>query len=291
MNQAIIHTRPATPLFMERVRRYDGAHNALLDSLLGEVEAGRAGHAVLLLAGMLDANLGQARDAAANAWANEGAMAGWRNALRLHPIAQFLAPLSADAGDATRRRRILALLSDDILPPDSTIAVQRLHAAMAPIGFVRALKARLHLARQALTQAWQAGRSIAIIGDGQAELAALSGLDTANITLVPDCDAMPDRRFDLILAHHVPDDRAQRDMARAAARVAVHLELGGTLCLSGFVPAHLGMGWQAACLGRAPECHDEAGFAAVAAVAGLSLTHRRDVSNVLIWADLRAPHS
>ena len=275
-------THTSAAFFAPRARVYDGAHNALLDSLLGEVEAGRAGHAVLLLAGMLDASLGQAQD--------ETALTGWRTALRLHPIAQFLAPMAAEAGDAARRRRILAMLAQDSLPPETAIGIQRLHAAMAPIGFVRALQARLMLARQSLTQAWQAGRSVAIIGDSEAEMAALMGLDTANITVAADYADLPEQRFDLILAHALPDDAVQRDMTRAAAHLAPHLELGGTLSMSAFVPAHLGMGWQAACLGRAPYCHDEAGFAAVSAIAGLSLTHRRDVSNALIWADMRAPH-
>lgn len=279
-------THPLRPdAFTAPSPHYDGAHTALLDSLLGEIEAGRAGHAVLLLAGMLDAALANEHEHNAAG----SALCAWRDALRLHPIAQFLAPMAAAEGDHARRRRILALLAQDNVPHEIALGVQRLHAAMAPVGFVRALRARLMLAQQSLTKAWQAGRSIAIIGEGRAEINALCGLDTANITVVADYAELPMRRFDLILAHDLPDDLNQRDMARAGVDLAKHLNPGGTLCLSALAPAHLGLGWQAACLGRAPMCHEEAGLAAVAGVAGLSITHRRDISNVLIWADMHAP--
>lgn len=279
------HTAPFRRPSADQPARGVVAHiEAMLDALMHEVEAGRAGHAVLLLAGMLDAALERA------------AISPWRSALLQHPLYGFLAPLSAQRDQRGDQRRHLATLARSELPAGASTALCRLHAAMAPLGFVQALRARRTLSLHALTPHHNAnatnGRRVAIIGDApdlnQDQLykgwAVTMAADWRDLTTFAQRN---NARFDQVLAPDLADHVAEAALPDVLAALRPTVSSDGVLTLSSFAPSHVGRGWQEALLGRAPQCHSEQAWGRAAQAAGLALHHRRDASNALIWCDLR----
>jgi hypothetical protein len=253
----------------------------LLDQVVTEFEAGRAAGAVLLLAGMLDA---VATDPAE--------VAAWRELIAEHPVSGFIG------------RQSPALLARPAL--DALGAWPRqLHAAVGSLGFVRGLKARRELGARAAEAAWQQGQRIALFECGElGELDRLRGRALDNVVLihrergsaaaiaaahVPPLTILApheaaDQRFDLLLLG--ADDCSATDLALRLTAGAAMLAPGGSLLLSAFAPGHLGAGWQAVCMGRDLNCHDEPSLSAAARSAGLAIVQYRDSSGSLIWAAL-----
>ncbi|HQV02172.1 MULTISPECIES: hypothetical protein [unclassified Novosphingobium] len=258
----------------------------LLDQVVGQFETGRTAEAVLLLAGMLD-----------SAVTGPEAAEAWRRLLAGHPVSRFLG--SSDP-------RLLA----DPDPQGISAWERQLHAAQSQLGFVRGLSTRRELGAKAVETAWQKGQQIALLECGElGELDRLRGLAVDNVTLVQ----RDRRRGEAIAARHAPplrvlnpaeaqglqfdlllataDSLAAADLANQLSAYAGLLTPGASLLISAFVPGHLGAGWQAVCLGRELECHDETSLIAAARAAGLTISPYRDSSGSMIWAVLQSAAS
>lgn len=254
---------------------------ALLDQVVSEFESGRVTGAVLMLAGMLDAVATDSSEVAV-----------CRKQIARHPLRQFL-------GHTTG-----ATLSQPA--PDGLSAWERqLHAAVGQLGFVRGLRVRRELGARAIEAAWQQGQRIALLDCGElGELDRLKCRALDNVVLVhrdrSSAEAIAavhvprlailaphqvaNQRFDLQLA--TADDCPATELAARLSAIATQLAPGGSLLLSAFAPGHLGAGWQAVCMGRDLNCHDEPSLTAAARAAGLAIAHYRDSSGSLIWAAL-----
>lgn len=274
--------------------------NHLLDQVLSEVEAGRATEAVLMLSGMLDASSTSGQP-----------LRCWRSALRAHPLSSLLsAQLNNFSGSANPEisRKAKFRTADRPLPSAYS---DTLSDSFGRLGFVRGLHARRSLSAQILVEAWRAGRQVALIDCGeQGELDSIIGHDAQNIvvrhsrktareylrakhgdnlTIEADGEGQgaPSRRFDLILASDIADQCSTDRLTSWCRDFSRQLKPSGRLIISAFVPGHLGLGLQRICTNQDLICHAEFALEAVASASNLSITHFRDSSNSLIWAELR----
>ncbi len=259
----------------------------LLDHLLDEVETGHADEAVLLAAGMMD-----------RAMSDPSSARDFRDTLLAHPLHPFLI-------QASRSHAEIANSADGI---DD----KHFGSSLRCLGSTRAGKARSEITTQWVTEAWKQGKNICLLDCGlNGELEALSHCDLSNIAIVhPDQQKLeaassqmsqpfqaltadpvsyePTTRYDLIIAPRVADAMTQAALSRWLSRWSDSVSQDGALCISSFVPGHLGLGWQSICMGRTVNCHDEAALQQAALVARLTTHTIRDASNSLVWAEMRS---
>ena len=219
----------------------------LFDHVLDEIEAGRDAAALLLLAGMLDA-----------AATEPEAAEQWRCVLLEHPLYKFITTRSVRDG------------------------------AMAQLGFSRGLAARVELARKTIEAAWKRGRRILLFQCGEnGELDGLKGHGLGNISFGSHDIARVASHYDSIFATSLADQLSHQQLVTLIEQAKIRLKLGGSIFLSSFVPGHLGGVLHQICAGRSLQFHDESDLVAASAAAGCSISHFRDASNSLIWAELR----
>lgn len=227
--------------------QYTTTPHLLYNHVLGEIESGRDAAALFLLAGMLDA-----------AATEPAHVEQWRRVLLAHPLYKFITKPGVQGG------------------------------AMAELGFARGLVARVELGRNAIEAAWKRGRRILLFQCGEnGELDGLKGHELGNISFESHDIAPVASHYDSIFATSLADQLSHQQLVTLIEQAKIRLKPGGSIFLSSFVPGHLGGVLHQICAGRSLQFHDESDLVAASAAAGCSISHFRDASNGLIWAELR----
>jgi hypothetical protein len=160
-------------------------------------------------------------------------------------------------------------------PLGSALKAPMLANTIAELGFARAERARVQLARDITDCARAKGLHICLITPGRkGESYTLSQSLRKQESL-----------FDGVIAPAIADDLTDAELLEFTRLAASRLKRGGQLCMSAFAPGHIGQGWQTIWLGRKLHCHDEAAFARFADAICATVNCFRDASGGLIWAD------
>ena len=279
---------------------------AFFDQVLDHLELGFPAEAIGRLMVMLDL----AVDDSAN-------LGNVRAALRAHPLSELLerdpvvaAAAQGDRGD--RINRMVSLIDSGLAGAGSTKTTAVLANALAESAFYRSVRARVRHSSAMLNQAWQAGRSIAVLGGTfQSEFASLIGRDLSNLTIAEvdasrtaelaahlgasativhgapaaflDAAARSCERFDLIYFPRVLESADAAQAAALFARAARVMAPGGSIVAPGFLANRIGRGWQQVCLDW--QVRDHAATALDAAMATGLLTGRTisDSAGCFAW--------